>query len=113
MTLNLATRYYWAISENRQYLSLKPDGTLVENAVFTDNTDINYTTVNFDLTYSWWFAPGSEISVLYRNNGVNSSAFIDKNLQSNFRNVINSNLTTVFSISIRYFIDYNDLRKVF
>jgi hypothetical protein len=113
MTLNLATRYYWAISENRQYLSLKPDGTLVENAVFTDNTDINYTTVNFDLTYSWWFAPGSEISVLYRNNGVNSSAFIDKNLQSNFRNVINSNLTTVFSISIRYFIDYNDLKKVF
>lgn len=113
MTVNLATRYYWAISENRKYLSLQNDGSLVPNPTFTEKTNINYNALNFDLSYSWWFAPGSEISVLYRNNGSNYSNLVDRNIGSNFENSINSNLNTIFSISIRYFIDYNAVKNVF
>ena len=113
MTLNLAARYYWAISENRNYLSLKNDGSLVENNVFSQDSDINYNTLNFDLSYNWWFAPGSEISVLYRNNGLNYTNLIDKNIGPNFRNLIDSNLNTIFSVSVRYFIDYNTIKSRF
>jgi hypothetical protein len=107
MTLNLAARYYWSISENRAYLSLKNDGSLVANSPFVGDTNLNYNTINFDLTYSWWFAPGSELSVLYRNNGTNLTNLINRNLIPNFTNLIDSNLNTIFSIRIRYFIDYN------
>ena len=113
MTLNLAARYYWSISENRAYLSLKNDGSLVADSPFAGNTNINYNTINFDLTYSWWFAPGSELSVLYRNNGTNFTNTINRNISPNFTNLIDSNLNTVFSIRIRYFIDYNALRSKF
>lgn len=113
MTLNLTARYYWAISENRNYLSLKNDGSLVENNVFSQDSNINYNTLNFDLSYNWWFAPGSEISVLYRNNGLNYTNLIDKNIGPNFRNLIDSNLNTIFSVSVRYFIDYNTIKSRF
>lgn len=113
MTLNLAARYYWAISESRNFLSLKNNGSLVENNVFSQDSDINYNTLNFDLSYNWWFAPGSEISVLYRNNGMNYTNLIDRNIGPNLSNVIDSNLNTIFSISIRYFIDYNAIKSKF
>lgn len=113
MTLNLATRYYWATSEKRAYFSLSNDGTLVENNVYAKNTDINYNTLNFDFSYSWWFAPGSQISVLYRNNGTYRTNLVNRNIAPNFKNLIDSNLNTIFSVSIRYFIDYNSLKNSF
>ncbi|WP_432672868.1 DUF5916 domain-containing protein [Flavobacterium sp. SM2513] len=113
MTLNLAARYYWAISENRAYLSLKNNGSLVSGNPFAGDTNINYNTLNFDLSYSWWFAPGSEISVLYRNNGSTYTNLINRNIGPNFNNLIDSNLNTIFSISLRYFIDYNAVKNIF
>ena len=113
MTLNLAARYYWSISENRAYLTLKDDGTLVADSSYVGDTNLNYNTINFDLTYSWWFAPGSELSVLYRNNGTNLTNLINRNIAPNFTNLIDSNLNTIFSIRIRYFIDYNALKSNF
>jgi hypothetical protein len=113
MTLNLAARYYWAISENKNYLSLKNDGTYTANTIYNGDSNINYNTLNFDLSYSWWFAPGSEISVLYRNNGTNYTNLIKRNIGSNFNNLIDSNLNTIFSVSIRYFIDYNSVKNIF
>ena len=113
MTLNLATRYYWSISENKNYLTLDKDGSLQPTTDFNRNTNINYNALNFDFTYSWWFAPGSQISVLYRNNGSTYRNLIDRNILSNFNNSIDSDLNTIFSVSIRYFIDYNAVKKVF
>lgn len=113
MTLNLATRYYWAISQNRKYLSLQNNGSLIEDSSFSKNIDINYNALNFDFSYSWWFAPGSEISILYRNNGNSYSNLVIRNIRPNFNNSIQSNLNTIFSISIRYFIDYNSIKRVF
>jgi hypothetical protein len=110
MTVTLSARYYWSISENRNYLSLKDDGTLIVDNTYSGNSNINYNTLNFDLSYSWWFAPGSEISVLYRNNGANYSTLVDRNFRPNFNRLIDSNLNTILSLSIRYFIDYSTLK---
>ncbi len=112
MTLTLSARYYWSISENRNYLSLKDDRSLIVNNTYSGNSNINYNTLNFDLSYSWWFAPGSEISVLYRNNGTNYSNLVDRNIRPNFNRLIDSNLNTILSISIRYFIDYTTLKGI-
>jgi hypothetical protein len=113
MTINLIARYYWSISENRDYLSLNKDGSLVANNTFSRDMNINYNTLNFDLSYSWWFAPGSEMSILYRNNGTTFSNVIHRSIGSNFSNLIDTNLNTTFSISFRYFIDYNAVKSVF
>lgn len=113
MTLNLATRYYWSYAENNQYLTLENDGTLSANSTFTQNKNSDFSTWNFDLSYSWWFAPGSQISVLYRNNASDYKTEIDKRIRNNFKNLFENNLNNIFSVSIRYFIDYNSVKNIF
>lgn len=113
MTLNLTTRHYWSFAENIQFHTLLEDGTFIPNNNYTTNRDANFNLWNFDLSYSWWFAPGSQITALYRNNAQNFSNEIDKSFGSNFNNVFEDNLNHIFSVSVRYFIDYNKAKNWF
>jgi len=113
MTFNLAARHYWSYAENNQFLTLQNDGSFTPNSTFAENKNSNFSTWNFDLSYSWWFAPGSQISVLYRNNATDSRTEIDNRLGRNFKNLFENNLNNIFSVSIRYFIDYNSIKNKF
>jgi hypothetical protein len=111
MSLNIVARYYWSYADNHEFFTLEDDGLLTTNTAYTKNKNRNFNSWNFDLSYSWWFAPASEISVLYRNYAIESTNVVERNIQSNLDNVFDSNLTSIFSISLRYYIDYNSLRK--
>lgn len=113
MTFNVAARHYWSFAEYNQYLTLQEDGDLLVNSNFTQNMNSNFSTWNFDLGYSWWFAPGSQISVLYRNNASDFRRDIDHRIGNNFKNLFQNNLNNIFSVSIRYFIDYNSIKNKF
>jgi hypothetical protein len=95
-------------------MSLKEDGTL-EDTSYSKNQDRYYNSWNLDLSYSWWFAPGSQISVLYRNSSTYyPDADFSQNYVQNFKDVFRpENLNNVLSISIRYFIDYNRAKHWF
>jgi hypothetical protein len=112
MNLSLSIRHYWSYVNNRNFLTLQNDGSLLENTSFNENKNYNLNLWNLDLSYSWWFAPGSQMSVLYRNNSSLFSREFSRQFESNFKDVIdNQNLNHLFSISIRYFIDYNTLKN--
>jgi hypothetical protein len=113
MTVNLTARYYWSYSENKKFLTLQDNGYLSENNAYTTNKDRNFASWNCDLAYSWWFAPGSEMSVLYRTYSTDSTTAVEKDLGNNIKSVFNGNLTNIFSISLRYFIDYNRIKNKF
>jgi hypothetical protein len=34
------------------------------------NNNLSFYSWNTDLSYNWWFAPGSQVSILYQNNVV-------------------------------------------
>lgn len=107
MTINLTARHYYTYGENLQFLTLQGDGSVAENTNFNENKDFTYNNWNFDLSYTWWFAPGSQLSVLYRNNAATDAAFVNRNYSENFTDLFKNNLNNIFSISLRYFIDYN------
>lgn len=111
MNFNLTVRHYWSYAENNSIHILNNDGTLSETFLYTDNKNSNFSTWNLDLSYSWWFAPGSQLSILYRNNAFNSSRKIDKDFGNNFSNLINDNLNHILSLSVRYYIDYNQAKN--
>jgi hypothetical protein len=113
MTINLTARYYWSYSKNHDFFTLQNSGYLTPNNTYTLNKDRNFNSWNFDLSYSWWFAPGSEISILYRSYGLERANVVEKDLSKNIKNIFNSDLTNVLSISIRYFIDYNSVKNKF
>lgn len=113
MTFNLKARYYWSYSDNHDYYTLRDNGYLTTNNSYNTNKNRNFNSWNFDLSYSWWFAPGSQLSVLYRNYAQEDTNMVEKNLNRNLNSIFNSNLTSIFSISFRYFIDYNTLKNKF
>lgn len=113
MTINLSARYYWSYSINHDYFTLQNSGYLIPNNTYTLNKNRNFNSWNFDLAYSWWFAPGSEISIMYRNYGLERTRLVEKDLSQNLKDIFNSDLTNVLSISIRYFIDYNAVKNKF
>lgn len=107
MTINLTARHYYTYGENLEFLTLQQDGGLAENSTFSQNKDFTYNNWNFDLSYTWWFAPGSQLSVLYRNNAATEYDYVNRNYSQNFENLFKNNLNSIFSISLRYYIDYN------
>lgn len=114
MTFNLITRYYWSYALYNAYYSLLDNGGLLN---VTDSValhaDRNFNTWNCDLNFSWWFAPGSQMNILYRNKAfLQQYQSIDESVKGNLGRILSSqNLDHIFSISIRYFIDYNSLKK--
>ncbi len=113
MTITLNARYYWSYADNREFYTLGLNGDLLRNFTYNQNQNSNFNTWNLDLSYSWWFAPGSQVSILYRNNSDAFTNDINKDFNRNFSNVFQDNLNHVFSISVRYFIDYNRVKKWF
>lgn len=115
MTVNLLARYYWSYAKNNAFEALQSDGTLAPSTYSLDK-NLNFSSWNVDLSYSWWFAPGSQLSFLYRNNALSDArnlSIIDRNFGSNFSQLLKDDLNNVFSISIRYFIDYNRAKTWF
>ncbi|UGS23227.1 DUF5916 domain-containing protein [Flavobacterium channae] len=111
MNFNLSVRHYWSLAENNKINNLNEDGSLSTNSTYLGNRNSNFSTWNLDLSYSWWFAPGSQMSVLYRNNASTFDRTINKDFGSNFSNLFDDNLNHIFSISVRYFIDYNQAKN--
>lgn len=113
MTLNLSGRYYWSYSDNNEFFTLQDSGYLTSNSDYSLNKNRNFNSWNFDLSYSWWFAPGSELSVLYRNYTQIGSNNVEKNFHANLKNVFDADMTNILSVSFRYFIDYNAIKNKF
>lgn len=110
MTINLTARYYWSFSENLEMFNLREDGYL-DSRPYIDGLNESYNVWNMDLNYSWWFAPGSQLSILYRNNAQDYRNAINRRFGDNFRQLFENNLNNIFSVSLRYYIDYNSLRR--
>ncbi|MEL1239425.1 DUF5916 domain-containing protein [Flavobacterium flavipallidum] len=110
MTFNLKARYYWSYSDNHHFYKLEDNGDITHNDSYNLNKNRNLNSWNMDFSYSWWFAPGSQLSLLYRNYALEDTNMVEKKLGKNINNIFNSNMTNILSISLRYFIDYNNVK---
>ena len=113
MNINLELRHYWSYATTNKFVTLNDDGTVSDNFTYDQNKDSNFNSWNLDLSYSWWFAPGSQMSILYRNNSALFTRDFSKAFDSNFTKAIdNENLNHIISVSVRYFIDYPTIKQV-
>ncbi len=118
-TLALTLRNYWAtVLYDHKLFSLLDNGNVTNTYGFTkfnidDNPDINFSTWNFDLSYSWQFETGSFLTVLYRNsfNDFNNSAL--NSYTESFDNLLDQPINHTFSIRLQYFLDYNAIPNLF
>ena len=112
MNFNISLRHYWSYAENKNILSLEQNGRLANLTGYTTNKNSSFYSWNTDISYSWWFAAGSQVSILYRNNAGAFERNINKDFRNNVTNLLtNDALNHVFSISVRYFLDYNEVKN--
>ena len=112
MSFNIRLRHYVSNVHYRDYARLHPDGLETPEPTYQRNRDNTFNAFNIDAVYSWWFAPGSQISVVWKNAG---SSFFQANQATplyfdNLSNTINTPHNNNVSIKVLYYLDYLALR---
>jgi len=118
MALNLTLRHYWSEVEYDRFYYVNPkDGKLIEadyDAFNEDGStihDISFNAFNIDLAFNWRFAPGSEVSMVWKNIILQSGEPMDYSYYENLEATLKAPQLNNFSIKILYFIDYLSLKK--
>ncbi|NVO29938.1 DUF5916 domain-containing protein [Hymenobacter lapidiphilus] len=111
MSFTIRTRHYLSVARYRDFSRLNPGGE--EEAVdYRRNRDNSFNAFNVDAVFSWWFAPGSQITVVWKNANASELAG-DQTLPqyfTNFNNTLNTPHNNSVSVKILYFLDYLTLR---
>lgn len=115
-SLSLTFRNYWAtVTYDHELYTLLEDGKLstADNYTVADVPDpnVNFNTWNLDFRYSWQFAPGSQLSALYRNSLFDSNTESSKSYIDSLDSLFDKSIEHVFSLRLVYYIDYNNFKK--
>jgi hypothetical protein len=107
MGLTLTARHYWSKVTPSQFYELNTEGDLVAPSVnYTKNRNQNYNYLTMDMVYTWQFAQGSFINVVWKDIGESFSRTQEKNYFKNAAKTISGNQFTSFSLRVIYFLDY-------
>ncbi len=110
MALSFSFRHYYSEVNYKQFYTLNADGTLT-NAPDFNRDNATFNTWNIDLRYSWWFAPGSQLTLLYRNAAQNYLSYSRINFKDNFNQLFSEPMANNLSLKITYYLDYNKLKN--
>lgn len=111
MVLNLAFRHYYSEVEYNRFFTLQKNGELIVNPNYLDNQNTTYNNWNIDLRFSWWFAPGSQLTLLYHNSMESYVPDSRINFSNNFKDLFDAPQLNSLSLRISYYLDYNRMRN--
>ena len=110
--ITFRARHYWSKVHQQQLYDLQPGGRLLpttHNSIIPE--DQNFNIINIDAVYTWQFAPGSFVNIVWKDQCLlfdgNASYNYFKNFNQTFSEPQNNNL----SLKIIYYLDYLDFRK--
>ena len=112
--INLRLRNYWSRAKYDQTLfRLNDNGKRIETdfSILDFDPDTNFNIWNLDINFEWWFAPGSNLVLLYRNQLFNRDTATELDYLKSLGNLFDQTTQHQFSLRINYLIDFNSLRK--
>ncbi|WP_242916291.1 DUF5916 domain-containing protein [Pontibacter liquoris] len=115
--LMLNMRHYWSQAAYNSFYELTQNGLLQQvtserNGSMAGFKDINLNLFNIDLVYSWRFAPGSELRVVWKNAIQDSKTELVPRYLENMSHTLQAPQSNNFSVKLLYFIDYIALKNV-
>lgn len=112
MALSAKIRHYWRMINYNRFFTLDLDGELIPENSFT-TADVNSNFFNIDLVYTWRFAPGSELSLVWKNAIANENDNPVYNYLTNFKDMLDEGNQNSVSLRMVYYLDYLQLKKKF
>jgi hypothetical protein len=109
---SLRIRHYnRSVDYGNQFYTLENNGRLKE-CNYSSNHNKNYNVFNVDMVFAWRFAPGSELSAVWKNIvEPEEENILASSYYSNLKHTLNSDQNNSFSIKIIYYFDYLYLKK--
>ncbi|MFI5132834.1 MAG: DUF5916 domain-containing protein [Chitinophagales bacterium] len=111
MGLSTRVRHYWSKVDYNKFFTLLQDGSLADNNSFSDNINQNVNFFNIDMTYTWEFAPGSFLNIVWKNAIVDFRNQIEKDYFKNLSNTVDASQNNNLSLKVIYFLDYLQLKN--
>ncbi len=115
--LSLRFRNFWTTVnyEDDIFFRLNDDGSrdVTDYDISENDPNTNFNIWNLDLSYRWRFAPGSEASLLYRNQIFNSNDLSDIGYTESLGDLFSQPVQHTLSLRVTYFVDYNNVKYLF
>ncbi|GAB3826224.1 hypothetical protein GCM10028895_36800 [Pontibacter rugosus] len=112
MSLRLRAWHNWSKVIYSDFFMLQHNGSLEPYKYEPEESpDLNYNSFNLDMVYSWWFAPGSEISIVWKNAFEENVHVVEPRYVDNFSHTLRAPQSSTFSIKVLYYLDYLTLKR--
>ena len=111
---SMKLRYHIDQVEILDFNRIDNEGYLVKTEIENNNTEdynINYSTWTADIGLNWWFAPGSQISLVWKNGVDNQTNSVNYNWLDNVEESFNLQQQNSLSLKVVYYLDYLYLKK--
>jgi len=115
--IDLRFRNFWSSVDYSDdvFSQLNEDGsrTVADYDTSVNNPNQNFNIWNLDLSFRWRFAPGSEATLLYRNQIFNQDNLATLGYTESLSNLFKQAHQNTVSLRVTYFIDYNNITYLF
>ncbi len=112
--LSLRFRNFWSKADYDQVLfSLLDNGkrAVADYSILENDPNTNFNIWNLDINFEWWFAPGSNMVLQYRNQLFNLDNASKLDYHTSLNNLFSTPIEHQISLRINYLIDYNSIRR--
>jgi hypothetical protein len=111
LSFSLNGRHYWSTGKYIRYYTLLDNGMIESNSAYSANNNFSYNAFNIDAVFSWQFAPGSTLSIVYKNAIEKDEQIIIPGFGENFSSVLRAPQTNSISLKVLYYLDYQYLKR--
>jgi hypothetical protein len=109
--INLKVRHYWSKVLYEKYYTLNDNGKLSTFETYPANENQDFEMLNLDCAFKWEFAPGSQISIVWKNMFKNSNKLQSIKYSESLQNMLDSPHYNSLSINFLYYFDFIYLKK--
>ena len=111
MSINTRVRHYWSQVHYNEFFTLQPDGGLLHNSSFNQDVDQNYNAFNVDAVFTWQYAPGSFVNIVWKNAAYDFNRITDHGYFKNFDKTMEADDNNNLSLKVIYFLDYLQIKN--
>ena len=109
--INLKVRHYWSSVAYNKFYVLKEDGKLLAIDSYQVNEDRDFQMLNLDCSFKWEFAPGSQISVVWKNLFTKSGQILSDDYFDSMNIMFEMPHYNSLSVRFLYYFDFIYLKK--
>lgn len=116
-TIDARIRHYWSTVDIKNLYELQMDGSLDQSNTWTVNEDgtseyeRSFNAWSVDLGLRWFFSPGSELSIVWKNTLYSYGDFLPENYFNNWETMLEQPFTNSLSFKALFFLDYSLIKK--